>query len=157
MVENIKSKGYAARDESGKLSPWDFERRPLRDDDVLIEIKFVGICHQIFLIIKPDYGCHGFAFSHSWLYRLPAHFKKDESLPTKQSWLMAPLFCLIVNNASFCSLHQLLVRLLQWSSTLLQLSIFCSQAQHTLFKCPQSPQSTIVCIGNPFRTLRINC
>lgn len=45
MVENIKSKGYAARDESGKLSPWDFERRPLRDDDVLIEIKFVGICH----------------------------------------------------------------------------------------------------------------
>ena len=56
MVENIKSKGYAARDESGKLSPWDFERRPLRDDDVLIEIKFVGICHSDIHQIKGDWG-----------------------------------------------------------------------------------------------------
>lgn len=43
---NIQSRGYAARDKSGELSPWVFERRAVGDDDVLIEIKFSGICHS---------------------------------------------------------------------------------------------------------------
>jgi len=43
---NIKSKGYALRDKDGKLSLWEFERRPLADDDVLIEIKYSGVCHS---------------------------------------------------------------------------------------------------------------
>lgn len=43
---NIKAKGYAARDKSGKLSPWEFERRPLGGNDILIEIKYSGICHS---------------------------------------------------------------------------------------------------------------
>src|SRR3954468_14186445 len=43
--KNIISRGYAARDSSGKLSPWSFERRPLGDNDVLIDIKFSSICH----------------------------------------------------------------------------------------------------------------
>ncbi|MCA9445262.1 MAG: NAD(P)-dependent alcohol dehydrogenase [Candidatus Omnitrophica bacterium] len=43
---NTPSKGMAARDKSGKLSPWSFERRSLGDDDVLIDIKFCGICHS---------------------------------------------------------------------------------------------------------------
>tara|TARA_Y100000782_G_scaffold115262_1_gene156423 strand:- start:45 stop:1265 length:1221 start_codon:yes stop_codon:yes gene_type:complete len=42
----IKTKGYAATDESGKLSPWEFERRPIGDDDILIDIKFASICHS---------------------------------------------------------------------------------------------------------------
>ena len=42
--ENNNSK-VAPKDESGKSSPYNFERRPLGDDDVLIEIKFCGICH----------------------------------------------------------------------------------------------------------------
>ena len=46
MNSNIKSKGYAARDKSGKLSVWEFERRPLGDNDILIEIKYSGICHS---------------------------------------------------------------------------------------------------------------
>jgi uncharacterized zinc-type alcohol dehydrogenase-like protein len=41
-VGNTPSKGLAARDESGKLSPWSFERRSLGDDNVLIDIKFCG-------------------------------------------------------------------------------------------------------------------
>ena len=44
--ENIQSKGFAARDESGELSSWKFERRAVGDDDVLIEIKYSGICHS---------------------------------------------------------------------------------------------------------------
>src|SRR5207253_1776106 len=36
----VASKGYAGRDTSAKLSTWSFERRPVGDDDILIEIKF---------------------------------------------------------------------------------------------------------------------
>lgn len=46
MTKNIKTKGYAATDESGKLSPWEFERRPVGDDDVLIDVKYASICHS---------------------------------------------------------------------------------------------------------------
>lgn len=46
MSETVKTKGYAAKDESGKLSPWEFERRPVGDDDILIDIKFASICHS---------------------------------------------------------------------------------------------------------------
>jgi uncharacterized zinc-type alcohol dehydrogenase-like protein len=44
--KNIKSRGYAARDSSGKVSPWTFERRPVGDNDILIDIKFSSICHS---------------------------------------------------------------------------------------------------------------
>ena len=37
MSKNIKSKGYAAKDASGKLSFWEFERRPVGDNDILID------------------------------------------------------------------------------------------------------------------------
>ena len=43
---NTASRGYAARDSSGILSPWSFERRPVGDNDVLIDIKFCGVCHS---------------------------------------------------------------------------------------------------------------
>lgn len=46
MSKNIKSKGYAAKDISGKLSLWEFERRPLGDNDILIETKYSSICHS---------------------------------------------------------------------------------------------------------------
>lgn len=46
MSKNIKTKGYAAKDASGKLSPWEFERRPVGDNDILIDIKFASICHS---------------------------------------------------------------------------------------------------------------
>jgi uncharacterized zinc-type alcohol dehydrogenase-like protein len=40
MSNNIKSKGYAGKDEHGKLVPWSFERRAVGDNDVLIDIKY---------------------------------------------------------------------------------------------------------------------
>ena len=53
---NIKSRGYAAVDTSGKLQPWEFERRPVGDDDVLIEIKYASICHSDIHQMKGHWG-----------------------------------------------------------------------------------------------------
>lgn len=56
MSKNIKSKGYAAKDSSGKLTPWEFERRPVGDNDILIDIKFASICHSDIHQMKGDWG-----------------------------------------------------------------------------------------------------
>jgi alcohol dehydrogenase (NADP+) len=56
MSSNIKSKGYAAKDVSGKLSFWEFERRPVGDDDILIDIKYASICHSDIHQEKGDWG-----------------------------------------------------------------------------------------------------
>jgi alcohol dehydrogenase (NADP+)/uncharacterized zinc-type alcohol dehydrogenase-like protein len=53
---NIKSRGYAAKDASGKLSPWEFERRPVGENDILIEIKYASICHSDIHQMKGDWG-----------------------------------------------------------------------------------------------------
>lgn len=56
MLQNIASRGYAARDDSGILSPWSFERRALGENDVLINIKFFGICHSDIHQLRGDWG-----------------------------------------------------------------------------------------------------
>ncbi len=53
---NTPSKGYAAVDTSGTLVPWTFERRPVGDDDVLIDIKFASICHSDIHQMKGHWG-----------------------------------------------------------------------------------------------------
>jgi alcohol dehydrogenase (NADP+)/uncharacterized zinc-type alcohol dehydrogenase-like protein len=55
-VENIQSKGYAAKDASGKLVPWQFQRRAVADNDILIDIKFTSICHSDIHQMKGDWG-----------------------------------------------------------------------------------------------------
>src|SRR6058998_781049 len=55
-AKRVASKGYAARDTSGKLSPWTFERRPVSDEDILIEIKFSGICHSDIHQLRGEWG-----------------------------------------------------------------------------------------------------
>lgn len=55
-AKNIKSKGYAAKDASGKLVPWEFERRAVDDNDILIDIKFTSICHSDIHQMKGDWG-----------------------------------------------------------------------------------------------------
>lgn len=52
----VKSRGYAALDASGKLDPWEFERRPVGDNDILIEIKYTSICHSDIHQLKGDWG-----------------------------------------------------------------------------------------------------
>jgi alcohol dehydrogenase (NADP+)/uncharacterized zinc-type alcohol dehydrogenase-like protein len=54
--KNIPSRGYAATDESGILTPWEFERRPVGDNDVLIDIKFASICHSDIHQMKGHWG-----------------------------------------------------------------------------------------------------
>lgn len=55
MNKNILSKGYAAKDNLGFLSLWQFERRPLGNFDILIDIKFSGICHSDIHQIRGDW------------------------------------------------------------------------------------------------------
>lgn len=52
----IKSKGYAGKTESGKLEHWEFERRAVGDHDILIEIKYSGICHSDIHTIRGHWG-----------------------------------------------------------------------------------------------------
>src|SRR3954468_12252634 len=56
MSNNIKSKGYAGKDEQGKLVSWSFERRPVGDNDVLIDIKYSSICHSDIHTIRGHWG-----------------------------------------------------------------------------------------------------
>lgn len=56
MNKNIKSRGYAGKDENGTLEPWNFERRAVGDNDILIEIKYSGICHSDIHTIKGHWG-----------------------------------------------------------------------------------------------------
>ena len=56
MKNNINSKGYAGKGEQGKLVSWNFERRPVGDNDILIDIKFSGICHSDIHTIKGHWG-----------------------------------------------------------------------------------------------------
>ncbi|KAA6438712.1 alcohol dehydrogenase catalytic domain-containing protein [Dyadobacter flavalbus] len=58
VLKNIKSKGYAAKDTSDKLSLWKFERRPVGDNDILIDVKFASICHSDIHQLKGDWGRH---------------------------------------------------------------------------------------------------
>lgn len=54
--KNTESKGYAGKDEQGKLVSWNFERRQVGDNDILIDIKFSGICHSDIHTIKGHWG-----------------------------------------------------------------------------------------------------
>lgn len=53
---NIKSKGFAGNDIKGNLKLWQFERRAIGDNDILIDIKFSGICHSDIHTIKGHWG-----------------------------------------------------------------------------------------------------
>ncbi len=53
---NINSRGYAAVDTSGKLVPWEFERRPVGNNDILIDIKYASICHSDIHQMKGHWG-----------------------------------------------------------------------------------------------------
>lgn len=43
-LDNVKS--YAAFDASGELRPFTFSRRPLGDQDILIDVRYASICHS---------------------------------------------------------------------------------------------------------------
>jgi alcohol dehydrogenase (NADP+)/uncharacterized zinc-type alcohol dehydrogenase-like protein len=53
---NIKSKGYASMSDGAPLTPWSFERRPVGDDDVLLDVKYSSICHSDIHTIRGHWG-----------------------------------------------------------------------------------------------------
>jgi len=61
LMKNIKSKGYAGHDRTSKLTLWNFERRAVGDNDILIDVKFSGAFHT--------------AVHHTANTSLVAHFK----------------------------------------------------------------------------------
>ncbi|KAA0700264.1 NAD(P)-dependent alcohol dehydrogenase [Neorhizobium sp. P12A] len=49
------AKGYAATDASKPLTPFTFERRDPKEDDVVIDIKFAGICHSDIHTVRNEW------------------------------------------------------------------------------------------------------
>jgi len=52
----IPVKGYAATSPTTALAPYSFERRELRDHDVLVDILFSGICHSDIHQVRDEWG-----------------------------------------------------------------------------------------------------
>ncbi|KAK1403803.1 putative cinnamyl alcohol dehydrogenase 9 [Heracleum sosnowskyi] len=52
----VKAFGWAAKDPSGTLSPFNFSRRENGDDDVTIKIQYCGVCHSDLHAIKNEWG-----------------------------------------------------------------------------------------------------
>ena len=52
----IKSYGYAARDKSTPLGPFNFERRDVGPRDVQVDILFCGVCHSDLHQVRDEWG-----------------------------------------------------------------------------------------------------
>jgi uncharacterized zinc-type alcohol dehydrogenase-like protein len=52
----IQAKGYAAQSAKSPLQPYSFERRDPKDHDVVIDIKFAGICHSDIHTVRDEWG-----------------------------------------------------------------------------------------------------
>lgn len=52
----IQAKGIAAFSPKEPLGPWTFERRDPREHDVVIDIKFCGICHSDIHTVRNEWG-----------------------------------------------------------------------------------------------------
>lgn len=56
VMATTPTKGYAASDTAAFMRPWSFERRAVGDNDVLIDIKYCGICHSDIHQMKGHWG-----------------------------------------------------------------------------------------------------
>jgi len=52
----IKAKGYAAKQVSAPLEPWNFDRRDPGSHDVQIEILYCGVCHSDLHQVRNEWG-----------------------------------------------------------------------------------------------------
>lgn len=64
--EDTAAFGWAAKDNSGTLSPFHFSRRSTGENDVKIKVLYCGICHSDLHLIKNDWG-------YSWYPLVPGH------------------------------------------------------------------------------------
>lgn len=56
----IPVKGYAAQEAKAPLGPFEFERREVGKNDVLIDIKYCGICHSDIHQVRDEWGGSAF-------------------------------------------------------------------------------------------------
>ena len=52
----IATKSYAAQSATSPLSPFNFQRREVGPHDVLIDIKFCGVCHSDLHQVRDEWG-----------------------------------------------------------------------------------------------------
>lgn len=52
----MKAHGFAVRNATDALAPFEFERRALKDHDVLIEILYCGVCHSDIHQARNEWG-----------------------------------------------------------------------------------------------------
>ena len=55
-MNTIKTIGYAAYSRGATLTPYVFERRALRDNDVAMEVLYSGVCHSDLHTVRDDWG-----------------------------------------------------------------------------------------------------
>ena len=91
--------GYAAKDKSGHLAPWAFDRRALGEEDICIQIAYSGICHSDVHQIRNEWGntqfpcnpgcallAHSCIAAQPFLHNLP-------SSPQAATWQMRKATC----------------------------------------------------------------
>lgn len=67
-----KAHGYAAQSATSRLEPFTFERRELREDDVLIDILYSGVCHSDIHTVRNEW--EGSVYPDGTIYpALPGH------------------------------------------------------------------------------------
>ena len=52
----IQAKGFAALSAKAPIAPYSFERRDPRESDVVIDIKYCGICHSDIHQARDEWG-----------------------------------------------------------------------------------------------------
>jgi uncharacterized zinc-type alcohol dehydrogenase-like protein len=52
---SIPARGYYAKTAKSPLAPYTFERRDPREDDVVIDIKFCGVCHSDIYQVRDEH------------------------------------------------------------------------------------------------------
>jgi uncharacterized zinc-type alcohol dehydrogenase-like protein len=52
----IKTKGYATHNAEAKFGPFEFERRDVGPNDILIDVRYCGICHSDIHQAKSEWG-----------------------------------------------------------------------------------------------------
>ncbi len=50
----MKTIGYAAQEKGAALTPYSFERRELRANDVAMEVLYCGMCHSDLHMARDD-------------------------------------------------------------------------------------------------------
>ena len=63
-----ETKCYAAMVPSGPFTPWTITRRPCGEEDIVIDVKFCGICHSDIHQARQEWGPGKFPMVRTLIY-----------------------------------------------------------------------------------------